>query len=99
MKPAMNTLMRMYTVNSEIYARILFSRIALKDKFATFKIRNLGMVNDRVISLFREGLFSRNSASTKFRENKTLAKIFRIYSMLATHASRMFVKIKLSRNG
>ena len=27
------------TVNSEIFARILFSRIALKDIFATFEIR------------------------------------------------------------
>ena len=28
------------TVNSEIFARILFSRIALKDRFATCKIRD-----------------------------------------------------------
>ena len=31
-------------------------------------------VNDRVISPFHEGLFSRNFAVAKFRENKTLAK-------------------------
>ena len=40
---------------------ILFSRIALKDIFATLKIRELGhglptSVNERVISAFREGL-------------------------------------------
>ena len=32
------------TVNSEILARVLFSRIALKDLFVTFKIRNQGMI-------------------------------------------------------
>ena len=32
-------------------------------------------VKDKELLPFREGLFSRNSASAKFRENKTLAKI------------------------
>ena len=32
------------TVNSEIFARILFSRIALKGIFVTLGIRDLGMV-------------------------------------------------------
>ena len=32
------------TVNSEIFARILFSRIALKCIFATLEIRDLGMI-------------------------------------------------------
>ena len=32
------------TVNSEILARILFSRIALKDIFGTFKICDLDMI-------------------------------------------------------
>ena len=32
-------------------------------------------INDRVILPFREGLFSRNFANAKFRENKVLAKI------------------------
>ena len=32
------------TVNSEIFARILFSQIALKDIFATIKIRDFGMI-------------------------------------------------------
>ena len=33
------------TVNSEIFARILFSRIAPKDTFATNKNREHGMIN------------------------------------------------------
>ena len=33
------------TVNSEIFLRILFSRVALKDIFATVKIRDLGMIH------------------------------------------------------
>ena len=37
-------LQHVYTVNSEILARILFSRITLKDTFATIKIRNLDMI-------------------------------------------------------
>ena len=38
-------------------------------------------VNDIVISPFREGIFSRNFAYAKFRENKTLVKIseFTVY--------------------
>ena len=32
------------TVNPEIFARILISRMALKDIFATFKIRDEGMI-------------------------------------------------------
>ena len=32
------------TVNPEIFARILFSRYALKDIFATLKIRDYGML-------------------------------------------------------
>ena len=32
------------TVNPEIFARILFSQMALKDIFATFKIRDQGMI-------------------------------------------------------
>ena len=48
-----------YTVNSKIFARILFSRIAFKDIFSTLKIRGLGMIylyqQTTVILLFREG--------------------------------------------
>ena len=32
------------TVNPEMFARILFLRMALKDIFATFKIRDHGMI-------------------------------------------------------
>ena len=34
----------LFTVNSEIFARILFSLIALKDIFATLKIRDMCMI-------------------------------------------------------
>ena len=52
------------TVNSEIFGRILFSRIALNDIFATLKTRDYKCsighdlptaVKGRVISPFREG--------------------------------------------
>ena len=50
-----------YTGNSEIFARILFSRIALKRHICDVNNSCLGQdlpisVNDRVISPFREGL-------------------------------------------
>ena len=35
---------RLITVNSEIFARILISRITLKDTFATLKIRDFRMI-------------------------------------------------------
>ena len=38
------------TVNPEIFARILFSRMTLKDIFATFKNDLPISVNDRMIS-------------------------------------------------
>ena len=62
------------SVNSEIFARILFSRMALKKIFVMFKIRNY-------ISSFREDFFfmeiriCKVTPFAKFRENKTLAKI------------------------
>ena len=66
--------------------RTLFSRIALKDIFATLKMQNARLghdlptsVNDRVISTFGEGFIF--MAYVKFHENKTLAKNFRIYSI------------------
>ena len=48
------------TVYSEIFARFLFLRIALKDIFATLQNSRLShdlrsSVNDRMISLFCEG--------------------------------------------
>ena len=35
---------KLFTVNSEILARILYSQIALKDIFGTFKIGDQGMI-------------------------------------------------------
>ena len=67
-------------VNSEIFARILFSRIALKD-MPICVVENSQLwhdlatsVNDRVISPFREGFISRNFAMAKFCENKPSQK-------------------------
>ena len=69
------------TVNLEIFARILFSRIAFKDIFATLEIRDLGMiyvrisVNERVFLPFREGFNFTKLRICKVSRNKTLAKI------------------------
>ena len=49
-----------------MFAIILFSRIALKDKFATFKIRNLDMSKRQSVFAISRGLI--------FHENKILAK-------------------------
>ena len=54
----------MHTVNPEILARILFSRMGLKDNSRLWHDLPIS-VNDRIISPFLED----------FRENKTLAKI------------------------
>ena len=71
-----------YTVNSEIFARILFLQIALKYIFVTFKICDKGVIylyqkKTEWLHQFVRILFSRNFAyaNAKFRENKTLAKI------------------------
>ena len=58
---------RYSTVNPEIFARILFSRIASKDIITTLIFARLGhdlsrSVNDRVISTFARILFSRKIA-------------------------------------
>ena len=72
-----SVLIRANTVNSETFAIILFSRISLKDIFATFKNLRQGhdlpiSVNSRVLLSFRESFIF-----TKLRlwENKTLKKI------------------------
>ena len=44
------------TVNPEIFARTLISRMALKDIFATFKFRDEGMI--KPISVLRQNDFS-----------------------------------------
>ena len=52
--------------------------MALKDIFATLKIRDKGMIylsTTKGSRHFTRVLFSRNFAYAKFRENKTLAKI------------------------
>ena len=76
------------TVNSEIFARVLFSQKELKVIFATLKnFLLLGhdlqvSVNDRVIAQNREDLIF-----TKFRENKNLAKISEFTVYYASTAS------------
>ena len=63
------------TVNSEVFARILFSRMAFKGTFSMLKIpRFTSIRKDKVLSPFARDLFSRNSASAKFRENKPSRK-------------------------
>ena len=47
-------------------------------------------INHRVILPFREGLFSRNFAYAKFRENKVLAKIFE-FTVTIKDAIRAFI--------
>ena len=44
----------LYTVNLEISVRILFSGIALKDIFATFKKHEKGMIYLSVRTFFRQ---------------------------------------------
>ena len=68
------------TVNSEIFARILFWLIALKDIFAVLEICDLVKINvyqltTELFCHFERVLISRNFAYTKFRGNKTLLKI------------------------
>ena len=79
------------TINSEIFARTLFSRIALKDIFATLKIRDYGTiwpksVNDsNLAEILSREFFSRHVAYmyayTKFRENKNPRENLRFYSI------------------
>ena len=80
------------TVNPEIFARILFSRIALKDISVTLNIRArlgkdlLASVNDRVISPFREEFIF-----TKLREKKPCEN-FRIFSNLLLCGNPVFLR-------
>ena len=62
------------------FARILFSRIALKDIFSDVKNsqqkQDLAIsINDRMILPFREGFIFTKTSHPKFRENKVLTKI------------------------
>ena len=75
-----NALQTDCTLNKEIFARISFSRIELKDLLSMLKIRDIGMIylhrkRTKRFRHFARVLISRNSASEKFRENKTIAKI------------------------
>ena len=72
------------SVSSQTFAIILFSRIALKDILATFKIRNYG-----VISPFREAFIF-----AKLRENRTLANISEFTAFPCP--TRLFFKIILT---
>ena len=70
------------TVNSQIFVRILFSWIALKDLLDCYvQILNKGIIyiyQYKTIEWFRQFMriiFWQNLAFAKFRENKTLAKI------------------------
>ena len=62
---------RCATVNSEIFARIKFSRIALKDIFATSKIREKGIIYLESDLATSSGFYFHET----FRENKIFAKI------------------------
>ena len=70
-----NVMYLKYAVNSEIFARILFSRIALKHIFSTLNSRQGAWITyiSKLQCDFSNswGFF----AYAKFRENKTLAKI------------------------
>ena len=71
-----------YTLNPEIFARILFPRIALKDLLSLLGYDLHISVVDRVISPFREDFIF-----TKPRIYKTLAKIseFTVLFLQASH--------------
>ena len=68
------------TVNPEIFVRILFLRIALKDIFVMLEITYIS--KRLVILAFCEDFIFTKYA--KFRENKTLSKIseFTVYLLL-----------------
>ena len=68
-------------VNSEIFGRTLFSRIALNDIFATLKIATRASVNGIVFSPFREG----------FKENPL--ENFQIYSIFSIKEAVIYVSI------
>ena len=74
-RPSLINKVHFTTVNSEMFARILFSQISLKDKFATFKNCDFDMIMAKSFCHFARVLFSQNFTYAKFRENKTLAKI------------------------
>ena len=74
----------MPTVNSEIFARILFCDAKNSRQGHDLSI----LVNDRVNSAFREDFIF-----TKFRENKTLAKISK-FTVFFIRISRFHTNIR-----
>ena len=77
------------TVNPEIFAIILFSRIALKYIFTTLKNHDYGMiylpisVNDRVISAFHDFILrSKNKILAKIFEFTILACMYEVHELL-----------------
>ena len=87
----------MATVHSEIFARILFSRKALKMHICVIKNSRLWhkvpiSFNVKVISSFREGLFLRKFAYAyaKFREIKASRKFPNLHSIQQRILSILF---------
>ena len=94
-----------HTVDSEIFASILFSRIALKDILVMCKIRQclLISINDRVILPFREGFifmrsFAKMKSSRKFPNLQyllnTLMRGSREFSQRGSNFDNVFFKLK-----
>ena len=70
-----------------VFARSLFWRIGLKDIFSMLKNRDFDMIylqqkRTKRFRNFARVLFSRNSASAKFREKKKPRENFLIYSYI-----------------
>ena len=86
----------MITVNSEIFTRILFSPIALKDIFATFKIRNLPVsVNYKVILPFFDGfIFMKLRSMRSFANIKTSQKFPNLHAVLYSNPYHYFFVLK-----
>ena len=68
------------TVNSEIFARFLFSFITLKYiyVFAKLKIHDWGLIYLHQISSISEVLLSQKFACARFHDNKTLTKFLNL---------------------
>ena len=80
-----------YTVNSEIFARILFSRIALKYIFATLKRLRHDLpisVTNSVVLLFREGFIFAKLRMRSFTKKKNSRKIPNLQLFHTTNISK-----------
>ena len=92
----------MNTVNSIFFRENCIFANSIKSHICHVRNSRLGQelptsVNDRVISPFREGLFSRNFASAKVREIKILAKISEFTVTNALIRLRACNKVRFSR--